>query len=339
MAQSPDAAKETKLGPVRALRAVFSGVGQLLLAADRFREEEADRLQGEAQTGTSPPEDEGPLDNEPARPKMLKITGNAEPLKPAAKPAAKPARGAKGTKTAKSAKPARPAASSPARKSGSAGKAASTGKPASAGKQAGAPANAATDGAKRTAKKPGAGRAAPQQSRFRSLDSTGNVRVLTEQDKADLVEDRLDRSYLDRSRLVRPTMKLTETTPPPSYQSPGYESPSYQSPSYESPSYQSPSFASLDYRPSSYPSSSYPPPSTAPAPPAEEADPVSTVADQADLPIADYDGLSIASLRARLRGLDPAQLRQLAHYEASHANRSDIITMFENRIIKLNSAD
>src|SRR5258708_9991702 len=37
----PDASDQIRLEPVRALRAVFSGVGQLLLAADRLREEDA----------------------------------------------------------------------------------------------------------------------------------------------------------------------------------------------------------------------------------------------------------------------------------------------------------
>src|SRR5262249_10218531 len=37
----PDANDQIRLAPVRALRAVFSGVGQLLLAADRLREEDA----------------------------------------------------------------------------------------------------------------------------------------------------------------------------------------------------------------------------------------------------------------------------------------------------------
>jgi hypothetical protein len=52
-------------------------------------------------------------------------------------------------------------------------------------------------------------------------------------------------------------------------------------------------------------------------------------------PLPNYDGLSVASLRARLRNLDVAQLRQLVEYEQAHANRADIITMFTRRIAKL----
>jgi hypothetical protein len=43
----------------------------------------------------------------------------------------------------------------------------------------------------------------------------------------------------------------------------------------------------------------------------------------------------VASLRARLRNLDVAQVRQFAEYERTHAARADVLTMFERRIAKL----
>jgi hypothetical protein len=52
-------------------------------------------------------------------------------------------------------------------------------------------------------------------------------------------------------------------------------------------------------------------------------------------PLPNYDELSVASLRARLRYLDVAQLRQLADYEKGHAGRAEVITMFERRVSKL----
>jgi hypothetical protein len=52
-------------------------------------------------------------------------------------------------------------------------------------------------------------------------------------------------------------------------------------------------------------------------------------------PLPNYDELSVASLRARLRNLDVAQVRQLAEYERTHAARADVIVMFERRIAKL----
>ncbi len=45
--------------------------------------------------------------------------------------------------------------------------------------------------------------------------------------------------------------------------------------------------------------------------------------------------LTIASLRARLRNLSADQVAQLVDYEKSHANREDVVQMFERRIAKL----
>jgi hypothetical protein len=66
---------------------------------------------------------------------------------------------------------------------------------------------------------------------------------------------------------------------------------------------------------------------------AAEAAPATPTAPAAPLP--NYDELSVASLRARLRNMDVAQLRQLAEYESAHAGRADVIAMFERRIAKL----
>jgi hypothetical protein len=53
------------------------------------------------------------------------------------------------------------------------------------------------------------------------------------------------------------------------------------------------------------------------------------------LPLPSYDTLSVASIRARLRPLDVAQLRILASYEATHAERPEVLGMLERRIEKL----
>jgi hypothetical protein len=53
------------------------------------------------------------------------------------------------------------------------------------------------------------------------------------------------------------------------------------------------------------------------------------------LPLPNYDELSIASLRARLRNLDIPQLKQVADYERAHAGRAEVIAMFERRVAKL----
>jgi hypothetical protein len=68
--------------------------------------------------------------------------------------------------------------------------------------------------------------------------------------------------------------------------------------------------------------------------PAAEAGP-----DQAALPVPNYDGLTVASLRARLRNLDSAQVRELLDYEKANAGRAAVLTMFERRIAKLESLE
>jgi hypothetical protein len=71
--------------------------------------------------------------------------------------------------------------------------------------------------------------------------------------------------------------------------------------------------------------------------PEEIAAPQETAAAEtvAELPLANYDESTVASLRARLRNLTVAQLTQLVEYEKGHAARADVITMFERRIAKI----
>ena len=60
--------------------------------------------------------------------------------------------------------------------------------------------------------------------------------------------------------------------------------------------------------------------------------------DRAELPIPDFDHLTVGSLRGRLRSLDLAELQALRRYEQEHAKRLPILTMLENRIAKLENA-
>ena len=70
--------------------------------------------------------------------------------------------------------------------------------------------------------------------------------------------------------------------------------------------------------------------------PAVAAEPEPAAAEAAaPLPLANYDALSLASLRARLRTLSVGQLTQLLDYERGHAARADVITMFQRRIAKV----
>ncbi len=78
--------------------------------------------------------------------------------------------------------------------------------------------------------------------------------------------------------------------------------------------------------------------------PGAVADTVDEVADELDvpsatsreeLPIPDFDNISIGSLRARLRSLSTGQLVQLRDWEQGHAHRLPVITLLDNRIAKL----
>ena len=70
-----------------------------------------------------------------------------------------------------------------------------------------------------------------------------------------------------------------------------------------------------------------------PEPPASGV--AAEITDTADLPLPNYDALSLASIRARLRFLDLGQLRVLLDYEAANAERAEFLGMFERRIEKL----
>jgi hypothetical protein len=69
--------------------------------------------------------------------------------------------------------------------------------------------------------------------------------------------------------------------------------------------------------------------------PSDAAPAAAPAASTEALPLPNYDDLTVASLRARLRNLSADQLGQLLDYEKSHANRADVVQMFERRIAKL----
>lgn len=61
------------------------------------------------------------------------------------------------------------------------------------------------------------------------------------------------------------------------------------------------------------------------------------VVEHDELPLPDYDHLTLGSLRGRMRSLDLPQLIQIRDYEKAHAGRLPIVTMLDNRIAKLAS--
>ena len=54
-----------------------------------------------------------------------------------------------------------------------------------------------------------------------------------------------------------------------------------------------------------------------------------------ELPLPDYDHMTLGSLRGRLRSLSIEQLVTVRDYEKAHAHRLPVITLLDNRIAKL----
>jgi hypothetical protein len=71
---------------------------------------------------------------------------------------------------------------------------------------------------------------------------------------------------------------------------------------------------------------------TVPAPRAAKPEPAAEAP-----PLPGYDGLSLASLRARLRVLDAPTIQAMLAYERAHARREPVITMLERRLAKISA--
>lgn len=69
--------------------------------------------------------------------------------------------------------------------------------------------------------------------------------------------------------------------------------------------------------------------------PVEKAAPADGDGPAKELPVPDYDSRSVPSLRARLRGLSAADIKRLVEYEQTHADRAEVVAMYERRIAKL----
>jgi hypothetical protein len=166
-----------------------------------------------------------------------------------------------------------------------------------------AEATAATDRARPNAQASGRsgrarGKAEPPSSRWRSLDETGNVRLLTADD--------LDDGDVLQGRAAGPD-SASSLAAAAEAQTAGLAAPA------------EPASATT----------AEPAAASALASPAEDA-PLAV-----DLPLASYDTLSLASIRARLRALDVGQLRMLVAYEQANAERPEVLGMLERRIEKL----
>jgi len=173
--------------------------------------------------------------------------------------------------------------------------------------------------APRAQSSPGQG-VAKDETRWRSLDETGNVRLLSEEDL--------------------PPTKSAEAPEPPAAKP---ERAPAEAKASTAETGRAEAKASTAETGRAAAKAKAPAAEAKPAePPAEHAEPTAAepaVPDQAALPVPNYDDLTLASLRARLRNLDQSQVRMLLDYEKAHAGRPDVLTMFERRIAKLESGE
>jgi hypothetical protein len=147
--------------------------------------------------------------------------------------------------------------------------------------------------------RPAAATVVRDETRWRSLDETGNVRVLSEEE-------------------------------------PAAAEPATETPAADTPAEPAPAEPAAD--------TSAKPAAAAAEPAGQNGSAGHTAAEPsvpgaASLPVPNYDSLTIASLRARLRNLDVSQVRVLFDYEKANAGRADVLTMFERRIAKLESGE
>ncbi len=249
----PQVGDRVKEAPAHALRAMFAGIGQMLLVADRMRNRPAD------------PETDRPAE--------------AESLTRATQPAA----------AGQPRFPLLPAASN--------------------------------DG-----------------SRWRSLDETGNVRILpveyqASQPVAPLAAGTAPTEPVPaKLTLTDPGTTEPETTEPPlaklTLADPGTTEPETTEPPLAKLTLADPGTTDLGI---TEPETTEPPLAE---PPLAESGRLGAP-EPVELPVPNYDNLSLASLRARLRNLDSAQILLLLDYEKANAARPAVLAMYERRISKL----
>ena len=160
-------------------------------------------------------------------------------------------------------------------------------------------------------------------SRWRSLDKTGNVRVLDggeDQDDEDV--PRVRKAVPEPAPSPVPSAEYTPTEVVPAVSVPAEPAPAEPEPAMQQEAEPAPAEPAMQQEAQ--------PTMQQEAEPAQAA----TTAGEA-LPVPNYDQLSVASLRARLRVLDAGQVQALLDYENVHESRPAVITMFERRLSKL----
>jgi hypothetical protein len=157
------------------------------------------------------------------------------------------------------------------------------------------------------------------ETRWRSLDATGNVRLLSQEDAA---------------KAGPPDATAPAPAPEPA------PAPSPEPAAAAALTPEPPAEAALTTEPpapeaTAEHEAAAEPAKTAPDAP-KAAEPA--VLAETSLPVPNYDSLTVASLRARLRNLDRSQVELLLAYEKANAGRAEVLTMFERRIAKLDGS-
>lgn len=162
-----------------------------------------------------------------------------------------------------------------------------------------------------------------EPSRWRSLDKTGNVRLLDGDEEQDDEDVPVVTQAVSEPAPAAPAppAEYTPTEVVPAVAVPADPAPAKPAPAGPAPA--APTLAEVTAQ------------EPVPVEPAHSEPAPAVVADSQALPVPNYDQLSVASLRARLRVLDAGQVQTLLDYEKAHESRPAVITLFERRLTKL----
>jgi hypothetical protein len=182
-----------------------------------------------------------------------------------------------------------------------------------------------------------------EPSRWRSLDKTGNVRLLDgdeEQDDEDV--PRVAQAVPERAPAPVPSADYTPTEVVPAVPAEPAAAEAAAEPAPIDPALPEAAFPQAPAEPALPEAPAEATLPEAPAEPALPEAPAEAALPEAPgeaLPVPHYDQLSVASLRARLRVLDASQIQTLLDYEKAHDSRPAVITLFERRLTKLDEGN
>jgi hypothetical protein len=162
-----------------------------------------------------------------------------------------------------------------------------------------------------------------EPSRWRSLDKTGNVRLLDGDEEQDDEDVPVVTQAVPEPAPAAPAPPAEYT---PTEVVPAVAVPAEPAAAKPAPAGPAPAASTLAEVTAQEP---------VPVGPAHSEPAPAVVADSQALPVPNYDQLSVASLRARLRVLDAGQVQMLLDYEKAHESRPAVTTLFERRLTKL----